>query len=110
MKLQIKGFIQNSLLDWDGKIVSTLYPPYCNFRCPFCHNKDLVNLKLFKESRINPLLQKEYYEMFAFFNNQDEPDLKIAASSDLTKEENVRKEIEKAESEIFLRPTRRIRG
>ncbi|MCK4904705.1 anaerobic ribonucleoside-triphosphate reductase activating protein [bacterium] len=42
MKLQIKGFIQNSLLDWDGKIVSTLYTPYCNFRCPYCHNGGLV--------------------------------------------------------------------
>lgn len=41
-KLQIKGFIQNSLLDWDGKIVSTLYTPYCNFRCPFCQNGELV--------------------------------------------------------------------
>ena len=40
--LTIKGFIQNSLLDWDGKIVSTLYVPYCNFRCPFCHNAELI--------------------------------------------------------------------
>ncbi len=41
-ELIIKGFIQNSLLDWDGKIVSTLYTPYCNFRCPFCQNAGLV--------------------------------------------------------------------
>lgn len=41
-RLQIKGFIPNSLLDWDGKIVSTLYAPYCNFRCPFCQNAGLV--------------------------------------------------------------------
>ena len=41
-KLTIKGFIQNSLLDWDGKIVSTLYTPYCNFCCPFCQNAGLV--------------------------------------------------------------------
>ena len=25
VKIKIKGFIKNSLLDWDGKIVSTLY-------------------------------------------------------------------------------------
>jgi len=41
-KLIIKGFIQNSLLDWEGKIVSTLYVPYCNFRCSYCHNSGLV--------------------------------------------------------------------
>ena len=38
----IKGFIQTSLLDWDGQIVSTLYTPYCNFRCPYCQNAGLV--------------------------------------------------------------------
>ena len=41
-ELIIKGFTQNSLLDWEGKIVSTLYVPYCNFRCPYCHNSGLV--------------------------------------------------------------------
>ena len=34
--------IETSLIDWEGKIVSTLYLPLCNFRCPYCHNYDLV--------------------------------------------------------------------
>lgn len=42
MSLEIKGFIESSFLDWDGKIVSTLFLPYCNFRCPFCHNSGLI--------------------------------------------------------------------
>jgi len=42
MKILIKGMIETSLLDWDGKIVSTLYTPYCNFRCPYCQNSGLV--------------------------------------------------------------------
>lgn len=42
MELPIKGFIETSLLDWDGKIVSTLYVAGCNFRCPFCHNFGLI--------------------------------------------------------------------
>jgi len=42
MKILIKGMIETSLLDWDGKIVSTLYAPYCNFRCPYCQNAGLV--------------------------------------------------------------------
>jgi pyruvate formate lyase activating enzyme len=42
MKVKIKGFIEFSMLDWDGKIVSTLYTPYCNLRCPYCHNSTLV--------------------------------------------------------------------
>ena len=42
MLAQIKGFIQNSLLDWPGKIASILFLPGCNFRCPFCHAAHLV--------------------------------------------------------------------
>ena len=38
----IKGFIETSLLDWRGKICSLIFLPYCNFRCPFCHNHVLV--------------------------------------------------------------------
>jgi len=42
MDLEIKGFIESSFLDWDGKVVSTLYVGRCNFRCPFCHNSGLI--------------------------------------------------------------------
>jgi pyruvate formate lyase activating enzyme len=42
MKTVIKGFIKSSMLDWDGKIVSTVYVPHCNMRCPFCHNRSLI--------------------------------------------------------------------
>ncbi|NQU18035.1 MAG: anaerobic ribonucleoside-triphosphate reductase activating protein [Candidatus Saganbacteria bacterium] len=42
MELEIKGFIETSFLDWDGKVVSTLYVPHCNFHCPFCHNYGLI--------------------------------------------------------------------
>ena len=42
MKIEIKGFIETSMLDWEGMIISTLYVPYCNFRCPYCQNSGLV--------------------------------------------------------------------
>lgn len=38
----IKGFIPVSMLDWDGRLVSTLFLGGCNLRCGFCHNGDLV--------------------------------------------------------------------
>ncbi|MFH1150479.1 MAG: anaerobic ribonucleoside-triphosphate reductase activating protein [Actinomycetota bacterium] len=40
--IQIKGFIPSSMLDWEGMLVSTVFLPRCNFRCPFCQNPDLV--------------------------------------------------------------------
>lgn len=30
------------MVDWDGKIVCTVFCPGCNFRCPFCHNGTLA--------------------------------------------------------------------
>ncbi len=41
--MNIRGFIETSLLDWDGKITSVLFLPYCNFRCPFCDNGILLD-------------------------------------------------------------------
>lgn len=43
MKLpEIKGFIDVSLVDWDGKVTGVIFLPRCNFRCPFCHNSNMV--------------------------------------------------------------------
>jgi pyruvate formate lyase activating enzyme len=43
MTLEIKGFIETSLVDWDGKVVSVIFLPGCNFRCPYCQNIDLID-------------------------------------------------------------------
>jgi len=40
--LEVKGFVDLSFVDWDGKVSSVLFLPNCNFRCPFCHNVNLV--------------------------------------------------------------------
>ena len=40
--MEIKGFIDVSFVDWDGKISSVIFLPNCNFRCSFCHNLNLV--------------------------------------------------------------------
>lgn len=42
MVVPIKGFIENSLIEWEGKIVSIVFLPTCNFRCPYCHAPHLV--------------------------------------------------------------------
>ncbi len=36
--MKIKGFIETSLIDWDGMVSCVLFLPGCNFNCPFCHN------------------------------------------------------------------------
>lgn len=40
--INIRGFIETSFLDWDGKVASVIFLPYCNFTCPYCDNGVLV--------------------------------------------------------------------
>ena len=40
--MQIKGFIKNSLNEWEGQIASVVFLPYCNLSCPYCHAGHLV--------------------------------------------------------------------
>ena len=38
----IRGFIENTLLDWEGKLAAIVFLPGCNFRCGYCHARHLV--------------------------------------------------------------------
>ena len=38
----IKAFMQTSFLDWRSMVSAVVFLGRCNFRCPYCHNKDLV--------------------------------------------------------------------
>lgn len=41
----IGGLQKFTLLDYPGKIAAVVFTMGCNFRCPFCHNPELVNPK-----------------------------------------------------------------
>lgn len=41
--IRVRGWVKTSLVDYPGKIASTLFLEGCNFRCPYCHNPDLVS-------------------------------------------------------------------
>ena len=40
--LLIGGFQKLSLIDYPGKVAAVVFTQGCNFRCPFCHNRELV--------------------------------------------------------------------
>jgi len=40
--MEIKGYLPTSLIDWPGKTCSVIFLNRCNFRCRYCHNKDLA--------------------------------------------------------------------
>jgi len=40
--MRIGGFQKLSLIDYPGRMAAVVFTVGCNFRCPFCHNSDLV--------------------------------------------------------------------
>lgn len=55
----ILGGIQKlTLIDYPGKIAATVFTLGCSFRCPFCHNPELVNLRLAHDERS----EKEFFD------------------------------------------------
>lgn len=50
----ISGLVKTSLLDYPGYVCATIFLSGCNFRCPYCHNRDLV-IGSSRLSRIPPV-------------------------------------------------------
>ncbi|MDY0151687.1 MAG: anaerobic ribonucleoside-triphosphate reductase activating protein [Candidatus Cloacimonas sp.] len=43
--MKIGGFQKFSLLDYPGHLAAIVFTQGCNFRCPYCHNPALVDVK-----------------------------------------------------------------
>ena len=41
--MRIGGLQKSSLIDYPGKICAIVFTIGCNFRCPYCHNPELVD-------------------------------------------------------------------
>src|SRR3990172_8317874 len=48
--MKIGGFQEFSLIDYPGKMAAVIFIQGCNFRCPFCHNQELVIPLHFKKT------------------------------------------------------------
>lgn len=46
--MKIGGLQKVSLIDYPGLISAIVFLQGCNFKCPYCHNPELVNPQLFK--------------------------------------------------------------
>lgn len=59
--MQIHGLQKMTLLDFPGKVACTVFFDGCNFRCPFCHNSELLGVgfpPLMDEEELLAFLQK----------------------------------------------------
>jgi len=98
--IHIKGIQGISLIDFPGKVASTLFMAGCNFRCPFCHNAELIGIddsipdiplnelieKLNKRKNFidgicitggEPLLTKDTIDFLILLKNKTQLDIKI---------------------------------
>jgi pyruvate formate lyase activating enzyme len=58
----IGGLQKTTLIDFPGRVACTLFTVGCNFRCPFCHNKDLVTLDNFRKSGLQDISGQSFFE------------------------------------------------
>lgn len=56
--MNISGLQKMTLLDFPGKVACTVFLSGCNYRCPFCHNAELLDGKL------QQLMSKEEFLSF----------------------------------------------
>lgn len=58
--MKIGGIQKTSLLDYPNSISAIIWTVGCNFRCPFCYNKDIVlgNVAIIPEEEVLAFLQK----------------------------------------------------
>jgi len=73
--MKIGGLQKTSLLDYPDKISAIIWTVGCNFKCPFCYNKDLVegNVDLIHEDEIFSFLEKRKAMLEALVISGGEP-------------------------------------
>jgi pyruvate formate lyase activating enzyme len=77
--MNIGGLQKVSLIDFPGKISAIVFLQGCNFRCPYCHNPELVNEKLYgpgiEEAAVLTFLEKRIGKLDAVSITGGEPTL-----------------------------------
>jgi pyruvate formate lyase activating enzyme len=57
-ELEIKGYKQGSMIEWPGMIVDIIFLAGCDFRCPYCHNLDLITINAVESYNVNDILEE----------------------------------------------------
>ncbi len=65
--MKIVGWEKVSFIDFPGKVCTILFTPGCNFRCPYCHNYELVLPQMVK--KLKPIPEDEIFSWLKKRNN-----------------------------------------
>ena len=66
--MKVSGFEKFTLLDYPGKMVAVVFTPGCVFRCPFCHNPELIEPRDEESKKL--FLESKEQEFFAFLEKR----------------------------------------
>lgn len=66
--MNISGLQKTTLLDYPGHIAATIFLGGCNFRCPFCHNMNIVENSNIDENNDSNEISEE--ELFLFLQKR----------------------------------------
>lgn len=61
--MEIAGLQKMTLVDFPGRVAATVFTRGCSFRCPFCHNPELV-----LPEKFNPIIPEE--QIFTFLESR----------------------------------------
>lgn len=85
----IAGFNKTTLLDYPGLVAATVFTNGCNFRCPFCHNGNLVlgtsALYVYPEQEVLSVLEKRKNVLQGVCISGGEPTLQTDLCDFITK-------------------------
>jgi len=93
----IGGLQRFSLIDYPGKISAIVFTRGCNFRCPYCHNPELVDPQRYAEP-----WQEEEYWAFLQSRTQKKLDAVVVTGGEPTLQEDLEPFLEKIRKMGFL--------
>ncbi len=57
----IGGLEKTTLVDFPGRVACIVFLVNCNFRCPYCYNKELTAYKFFKKSNRKLIPEEDFF-------------------------------------------------
>ena len=60
--MKIGGWQKTTMIDYPGRVATTVFTVGCNFRCPFCHNRELSKEKMFADSHWDEINVEEIWK------------------------------------------------
>ncbi len=88
-EIKICGLQKTTLLDYPGHVAATIFLGGCNFRCPYCHNADLLDINTpseFSREEILAFLKKRHGVLEGVCITGGEPTMQAASLTGLIRE------------------------